>query len=158
MRTLSMIVLLGALAACADPPPPAATPDLDAIRDTVLELENQMNLAVDATECGLPEVGDLDPLFVGNGSVVRTRSELGEMCEAMVAPRTGAVFDADRITAHVLSPESALVVREGNYTINYKERESETVYLVMSTVWQRGSEGWKMVHLHESTPLQPAGD
>jgi ketosteroid isomerase-like protein len=158
MRTLSMIVLLGSLAACADPPPPAATPDLDAIRDTVLELENQMNLAVDATECGMPEIGDLDPLFVGNGSVVRTRSELSEVCQAMVAPRTDAVFDADRITAHVLSPESALVVREGNYTINYKDGESETVYLVMSTVWQRGAQGWKMVHLHESTPLQPAGN
>jgi hypothetical protein len=153
-----MIVLLGALTACADPPPPAATADLDAIRDTVLELENQMNLAVDATECEMPEIGDLDPLFVSNGGVVRTFSELSEVCEAMVAPRTGAVFDADRITAQVLSPEVALVVREGNYTINYKEGDPETVYLVMSTVWQRGAEGWKMIHLHESTPRQAGGN
>lgn len=153
-----MILLLGALAACADPPPPAATPDLDAIRDTVLQLENQMNLAVDATDCEMPEIGDLDPLFVSNGAVVRTFSELSEVCEQMMAPRTDAVFDADRITAQVLSPETALVVREGNYTINYKEGQSETVYLVMSSVWQRGAEGWKMVHLHESTPLQPAGN
>ena len=158
MRTLSIIVVFGALAACADPPPSAATPDLDAIRDTVLELENQMNLAVDATECGMPEVGDLDPLFVSNGTVVRTFSELSEVCAAMVAPRTGAVFDADRITAHVLSPEAAMVVREGNYTVNYRERDAETVYMVMTTVWQRGPEGWKMVHLHESTPHQPGGN
>ena len=69
----------------------------------------------------------------------------------MVAPRTGAVFAADVITANVLSSDVAYVVREGNYTINFRDRESRTVYLVMTTIWHRQDDGWKMVHLHESS-------
>lgn len=69
----------------------------------------------------------------------------------MVARRTGAVFEAETMTANALSEDVVYVVREGNYTINFKERESVTHYLVMTTIWHRQERGWRMVHLHESS-------
>lgn len=130
---------------------PAAV-DLQAVRDTVIALESAMNLAVDALDCesGLETLGDKEPLFVSSGYVVRTGAELREMCGQMVAARTGAHFDVDALSANVLSEDVAFVVREGNYTIDLVDGTSPRVYLVMTTIWQREQDGWKMVHLHES--------
>ena len=131
-------------------------PDVESLRADVLAAEDAMNLAVDALDCesGLSLIGDVEPLFeplfVSGGNVVRTRSVLMELCEQMVAPRTGAVFTADSRTASLLSDDAALVVREGNYAISFKDGTSVEQYMVMTTVWARGSDGWKMVHLHES--------
>jgi ketosteroid isomerase-like protein len=70
----------------------------------------------------------------------------------MIEPRTGAVFSIDSRSARMLSDSSALVVREGMYTINFKDGTAREIFLVMSTVWEREPDGWKMVHLHESAP------
>ena len=152
MRTLALPLALAMLTACAEPAPPAAAPDLDALRDTVLQLEGQLNAEAMALNCSMPELGDGDPLFVSQGNVARTRAEFVDTCAQMVAPRTAGEYDAERITAHVLSPDAAIVVREGNLTINFRERESWTGRVVVTSVWHRGDEGWKAVHLHESSP------
>ncbi len=152
---LAGLVLLVGLAVFFWTSPPGEQVDIEAIRETVLQLENAMNLAVDALQCGLPELGDREPIYASGGRVVRTGSELQEMCERMVAPRTGAVFVADRITANVLSNDVAYVVREGNYTVSFKDGTSRTPYLVMTTIWHRQDDGWKMVHLHESGQREP---
>lgn len=126
--------------------------DAQAIRETVIALENSMNRSVDALDCaaGLASAGAREPIFVSNGYVVRTRDALLEMCETMVSKRTGAVFAMDHLAAHVLSPNAAYVVREGEYTINRQDGTSNRVYMVMTTLWSREGDGWKMVHLHES--------
>jgi len=151
LRITFTLLAFAAAAGCTPEPPQTSQVDVAAVREEVLELENAANLAVDAGQCEFPGLGDREPIFVSGGRVVRTGSELLEMCEEMVAPRTGAVFAPDRITANVLSNDVAYVVREGNYTINYKDGTSRTVYLVMTTVFHRQDEGWKMVHLHESS-------
>jgi hypothetical protein len=127
-------------------------PDVESLRAEVLAAEDAMNLAVDGLDCesGLALIGDAEPIFVTGGNVVRTRSVLMDMCEQMVAPRTGAVFTADSRTANLLSDDAAMVVREGNYAISFKDGTSVEQYMVMTTVWTRGSDGWMMVHLHES--------
>ena len=148
--------LLVASAACGSPepaPPPAV--DDEAIRATVIALESAMNLAVDSLDCdsGTATMGDQEPIFAGGGRTVRNRADLKEMCVRMNEPRTGAEFAPDvLITAHVLSSDVAYVVREGDYTINFKDGSSNTVHLVMTTIWNRQADGWKMVHLHESVP------
>lgn len=124
--------------------------DMEAITERVLELENAMNLAVDSLQCAIPEAGAFEPIFVTNALVIRSATELRSICEAMVAPRANAVFNADRITANVLSGDAAFVTREGNYTINYLDGTSETTYMVMTTIWQQNQTGWKLAHLHES--------
>jgi len=130
------------------------------VRDTIIALEEQMNGAVDRLDCptGLSYVGEKEPVFVSNGWVVRTRPALLKACEGMVSPRTGATYVTDTLSAHALSPDAAYLVREGAYTINFKDGRSETHRLIMTTVWSRQNGEWKMVHLHESypTPRAPA--
>lgn len=148
-----MAAVIG-LAACMDSEAEgdASAPDLESARAEVLAAEDDMNLAVDGLDCrtGTTYMGDAEPIFVSSGNVVRTRSELLGVCEQMVANRTGAVFAIDSRSARMLSNAAALVVREGTYTINLQDGTSREIYLVMSTVWERGPEGWRMVHLHES--------
>jgi ketosteroid isomerase-like protein len=157
LRLLAVSVFALSIFACGggdlpigDPPP-----DLEALRAQVLEIEDAMNQAVDATDCdsGMAYMADKEPLFVSGGQVIRTKDELHEMCIQMTAPRTGAVFSIDSRTANMLSSEAAVVVREGMYTIHFKEQPSVEVFLVMTTVWQREGDTWKMVHLHESVPM-----
>lgn len=121
------------------------------IRTTLVRLEDQLNLGVDALQCGLPEVGEGDPIFVSNGFVVRSASELRELCVDIVEPRTRAEWQIDTVSVNILSRNIALVVREGTYTMHFKERESLTVDPVITTIWHRLDGQWKMVHLHESS-------
>jgi ketosteroid isomerase-like protein len=151
------LLLVLVTAACAVPRSAALTDAQAAsIRDSVIALDNAMNLAVDGLDCttGMVPVGDQDPLFVSNTMVVRTRAALQTACEGMVAPRTGATFKVDKLSAYPLSAESAYLVREGDYTINFKDGRSETQRLIMTTVWTRQHGEWKMVHLHESYARQ----
>jgi ketosteroid isomerase-like protein len=151
-----LIALPLAVLGCATPRSSTLTEAQDReIRDTIMALEDAMNLAVDGLDCrkGMLTVGDREPVFVSNGWVVRNKAALQTACETMVAPRTGATFAVDTLSAHALSPEAAYVVREGAYTINYRDRPPETLRLIMTTVWALQNGEWKMVHLHESFPV-----
>jgi ketosteroid isomerase-like protein len=132
--------------------------NMESARADVLAAEEAMNVAVDGLDCagGMVAMRESEPLFVSNATVVRTKSELAAMCEQMVAPRTGAVFAADARTANMMSEDSAVVVREGTYTISFKDGTSQAMHMVMTTVWAREGGGWQMVHLHES--FQPLAD
>lgn len=147
--------ILIATVACSQRDEEAEATNLRAVRDTVLRLEEAMNSAVDSLDCdtGLTALGDREPAFVSGGHVVRTGADLREMCQQMVTGRTGAHFEVDELTANVLTAETAYVVREGNYTIDLHDGSSPSVYMVMTTVWHREDDGWKMVHLHESFVL-----
>jgi hypothetical protein len=59
-------------------------------------------------------------------------------------------YAVDTLTAQALSRDAAYVVREGTYTVSLKDGTSQCQYVVMTTVWDRTSGEWKMVHLHES--------
>ena len=142
-----------ALVACAPAAPAEFTEaDAQAVRDTVTTLEKAMNLAGDRLDCdaGLAQMLGREPVFIGNAMVVRTDAALREMCSAMVAQRTGATFVVDTLNAHALSADAAYVVREGNYTIGFKDGPSQTLRMVMTTIWERRNGEWRMVHLHES--------
>jgi ketosteroid isomerase-like protein len=149
------------VAGCAAPQPPAFTEaQAQSIRDTISAMDTRMNAAVDALDCttGLGYIGDRQPVFVSNAMVVRTKPGLMTACEGMVAPRTGATYVTDTLSVHPLSPEAAYLVREGNYTINFKDGRTVTQRLIMTTVWQRQDGEWKMVHLHESYTVPSSED
>jgi ketosteroid isomerase-like protein len=161
LRSLAVSVFAMTMLGCSggDLPIEDPQPDLEALRAQVLEIEDAMNQAVDGTDCdsGMAYMADAEPIFVSAGQVIRTKDELHEMCLRMTEPRTGAVFSIDSRTATMLSSDAAVVVREGMYTIHFKEQPSVEVFLVMTTVWQREGETWKMVHLHESVPMSAPG-
>lgn len=147
------VVALSSAVACA-PRKTVAMTDAEAraVRDTVTVLENATNLAVDRLDCtaAFQFVGDREPMFVTNTLVIRSRANFLKACGNMIANRTGAVYATDTLTAQALSRDAAYVVREGMYTISLKDGTSQRQYLVMTTIWDRTSGEWKMVHLHES--------
>jgi ketosteroid isomerase-like protein len=154
--SVALALTIGALGCRPSQPEAPAAVDVESIRQTVLGLEDAMHLAVDALDCagGLAVFGDQQPIFVSEGHVLRTTTDLREGCEEMIAPRTGAEFSVEHITANVLSDEVAYVVREGDYTINLRDGTSKTIYLVITTLWHRDVDGWTVVHLHESVRVQ----
>jgi ketosteroid isomerase-like protein len=161
MRLLSsppffVIQLAVVLSGCARRPETLQDSVARAIADSVTTLETAMNRAVDSTDCdrGLSYIGDQAPLFVSGAHVVDSHQQLLQACQAMVAPRTGAHFTTDRVHAYALSLNAAYVVREGRYAIDYRDGHQKTERLVMTTIWNRGPTGWRLVHLHESANSQ----
>jgi len=149
-----LILLLGSLlfvGGCAQATHEETTPDVEQVTERLLELENQLNLGVDSLQCGLELVADGKPTFVSNGFVIQTAEELREMCVGLVEPRTGATWNNDFRTVHVLSNNAAYVVRKGTYTINFSDRDTQVVDPVITTIWHLVDGQWKMVHLHESS-------
>jgi ketosteroid isomerase-like protein len=147
------IVVVAAIGCAAVQPRVITGAEAQAVRDTVTALENATNSAVDRLDCtgAFEQIGDQQPMFVSGGHVVRTRALFRDACEAIIALRIGAVFVTDTLSAHVLSPDAAYVVREGVYTVNFKDGTSRRTYLVITSVWTRQNAAWKMVHLHESS-------
>ena len=152
--SIGAVVLAMASAVACAPPKTAAMTDAEArvVRDTVTVLENEINLAVDRLDCtaGYQLVGNREPMFVTNTTVVRARATFRKACDDLVANRTGAAYAVDTLTAQAISRDAAYVVREGLYTVSMKDGTSRRSYMVMTTVWDRTSGEWKMVHLHES--------
>jgi len=151
-RIVPIALVAGLVAGCA------GSMDIESARAEVLAAEEAMNVAVDGLDCagGVVAMRESEPLFVSNANVVRTKGELAAMCEQMVAPRTGAVFSVDARTANMVSEDAAVVVREGTYTIGFKDGTSQTLYMVKTTVWARERDARQMVHLHES--FQPLAE
>ncbi len=164
MKTAALVrgVLAPALAWCAACAHPAAAPLTDArataLRDSLISLDSTMNQAVDSLNCAkaMSYIGDEQPLFVSGGHVVQTHAQLASLCQALVAPRTGAQFTAQAVSAHLLSPDAGYVVREGEYTVHLKTGETRSEHLVMTTIWARRAGRWTMLHLHESMIPGPA--
>jgi ketosteroid isomerase-like protein len=152
-------VTLACAVACTAPKTAAMTDaEARAVRDTVTVLENATNMAVDRLDCAaaFTFVGNREPMFVTNTTVIRKRDTFRKACDGMVANRTGAVYATDTLTAQALSRDAAYVVREGMYTVSMKDGTSQRQVLVMTTIWDRTSGEWKMVHLHESyRPIVP---
>jgi ketosteroid isomerase-like protein len=146
-------LLVTATASCAAPAPGSlSAADARAIRDTVIALDHAMNHAVDNLDCakGLRSIANQTPVFISNGHVVMTQPELLQMCQQMVAPRAGAEFAPDSVTAYALGRNAAYVVHSGEYTIHFRNGQTRREHLAMTTIWQRSDSGWRMVHLHES--------
>jgi ketosteroid isomerase-like protein len=148
IATLSLVV-----ASCTRATPSTLSPSATrTLGDSLIALDSTMNHAVDNLDCarGLSYIGDERPLFISGGHVVETREQLLKVCQNLVAPRTGAVFVARSVTAHVLSPSAGYVVRDGEYTVHLRNGQTNTEHLSMTTIWSRQGGAWKMVHLHES--------
>ncbi len=153
-RSLPWAISLVAAVGCSALQPHTITGvKAQAVRDTVIALENATDLAVDRLDCpaAFEHIGDEEPIFVSSGRVFRTRAAFRGACDTMIAPRTGAVFATDTVSAQVLSPDAAFVVREGVYTVNFKDGSSRRSYVIVTSVWARQDAAWKMVHLHESS-------
>jgi SnoaL-like protein len=151
--SIGIVALTLVAAGCTRATPGTLRPSSTrALGDSLIALDSAMNYAVDNLDCakGMSYVGDERPLFISGGHVVETHEQLLKVCQDLVAPRTGAQYVARSITAHVLSPSSGYVVRDGEYVVHMRNGETRSEHLSMTTIWSRQDGVWKMVHLHES--------
>ena len=155
----ALLLGIAAVTGCRQPRPAPITDAYSAaLRDSLIALDSTMNQAVDSLDCpkAMGYIGDEQPLFISGGRVIQTRAQLASLCDALVAPRTGAVFAPRAVTAHVLSRDAGYVVRDGQYTVHYRDGRVQSEHLVMTTIWTRRAGRWQMVHLHESMVPTPA--
>jgi ketosteroid isomerase-like protein len=159
LRAWTLLLSIAAVPGCRQPrPAPIMDAHSAALRDSLIALDNTMNQAVDSLDCpkAMRYIGDEQPVFISGGRVIRTHAQLASLCDVLVAPRTGAVFVPQAVTAHMLSPDAGYVVREGQYTVHYRDGRVRSEHLAMTTIWARRAGRWQMVHLHESMVPTPA--
>jgi len=145
---LCLVVTLG-VSGCVEPDREL---DVDAIGQVVLDLEYEMNFEVDQNDCGagLIHLGDRQPIFVMQSRITRSAADLRERCSNREYLFSSAEFEIAQRKVNVMSENVAYVVREGDYTMNYRDGRTITLFGVMTTIWNRVGDTWKMVHLHES--------
>ncbi len=151
--SIAIVTLSVVAASCTRAAPSTLSPIATrTLGDSLIALDSTMNHAVDNLDCakGLSYIGDERPLFITGGHVVETHEQLLKVCQNLVAPRTGAVYVARSVTAHVLSSNAGYVVRDGEYIVHLRSGQTNTENLSITTIWSRQTGGWKMVHLHES--------
>ena len=83
-----------------------------------------------------------EPLFVANGKAMGTRAALKASCEASVPPREGAKRELQHHAVQVLSPTN------GYSVTTYRGGNGQAQ--VVTKIWEKSSDGWRIVHAHLS--------
>ena len=164
-------VCLGGVLACQMTEPPLTDAEKQAIADTVrqvnaslLDLQEQPTTRESfdqATETWIDDAADryigTPAVWVSNVSVLNTVEDVVEEWEPTIGTRMGmrSVISAEHFV--VLSRESVLHVFEAEFGI--KDEGGNVGALaqwVVTQLWQRTDEGWKILHYHQS--WEPAAD
>jgi ketosteroid isomerase-like protein len=148
----------GSTAARPAAPGPLMDAERAAIADTLRELyrdgSHTFDAAVDCAEIADWLADRASVLFVAQGRLFETGGpqELMDICTAIKRDRLSAEEEIQEQVVEVLNRDAALVVTRGVYTVRYRDGSTMVRPQVVTTVWSRGRDGWRMVHLHESWP------
>jgi len=120
-------------------------------------------LAVHAEMTRAGEAGDADRLFsymldtdkgsvVQNGVMLTTRKEALEQVRANLGRISKIQYRWTRELVTVLSPESAVLVAEGESTATTASGDTFTAPFVQTVVFVLRGGAWKAIHAHQSSP------
>jgi hypothetical protein len=120
-------------------------------------------LAVHADMTRAGEAGDADRLFsymldtdrgsvVQNGVMLTTRREALEQVRANLGRVSKIQYRWTRELVTVLSPESAILVAEGESTATTASGDTFTAPFVQTVVFVLRGGAWKAIHAHQSSP------
>jgi uncharacterized protein (TIGR02246 family) len=120
-------------------------------------------LAVHAEMTRAGEAGDADRLFsymletdkgsvVQNGVILATRREALEQVRANLGRISKIQYRWTRELVTVLSPESAVLVAEGESTATTASGDTFTAPFVQTVVFVLRDGAWKAIHAHQSSP------
>lgn len=134
-------------------------PERTAIADTLRRISREASQTFDS-DLDCAEIADRLPIsegfvgFVAQGQLMELggREDMVAMCRAVKQDRLSAHEEIEEQVVEVLSRDAAFVVTRGVYTVNFTDGRTSSRSQVVTTVWARGTEGWRMVHLHESWP------
>jgi ketosteroid isomerase-like protein len=105
----------------------------------------------------------MEPALLSQGySIVSGMEELQRFFEPSNWNRQSTNISTSMRTVAVLSPESAVHVADGRFSITSIEGETgpERV-MTMTSVWAKEDDGWKVVHWHQSwnrDPIEPEAE
>ena len=151
----SLLVLVFALAAPAGFGQSNPQADPKAIEAAVLAVHAEM------TRAG--EAGDADRLFsymldtdkgsvVQNGVLMTTRREALEQVRANLGRVSKIRYRWTRELVTVLSPQSAVLVAEGESTVTTASGDTFSAPFVQTVVFVLRDGAWKAIHAHQSSP------
>jgi ketosteroid isomerase-like protein len=169
MRAILAIVVLLLFAACQAPPPPE--PEFtDADREAIAaEIEG---LSAEILALNRPEDADANlamwspnadsyyvtepVLFFQSYVPVSSLEDLREFFDPSRWNRQSTNITATRTSVAVLTPESAVSVAEGHFSVTSIEGETGPEYaMTMTGVWVKEDGAWKIVHWHQSWNRNP---
>jgi hypothetical protein len=150
-----LLVLVLVLAAPASFGQSGSQADTKAIEAAVLAVH------ADMTRAG--EAGDADRLFsymletdkgsvVQNGVLLATRREALEQVRANLGRVSKIQYRWTREMVTALSPESAILVAEGESTVTTTSGDTFTAPFVQTVVFVLRGGAWKAIHAHQSSP------
>lgn len=141
------------LAGCQTSPPPR-TEMTDAerteIEETIARLAATVDVKVDRAQCeaALEIFGDLEPVVASGGMTLRTVEDVKPMCpEGIGMPSR---FDIAQSDAHVLSRDTAYIVRQGTMTLEPPDGPHRRLRYAVTHIFVRTGGDWKIAHHHES--------
>lgn len=150
---VAAVAMFAACAAAGDRPLTDA--ERAAIADTIRELSRETARAVDTGEC------EVAAAAVGGGFVLAAQGrmiELGSgedmlaLCDRWRQERLSAHEEIGEQTVHVLGRDAAYVLTRSVYTVTFRDGRTSQRPQVVTSVFERGAGGWRLVHLHESWP------
>lgn len=124
--------------------PPRAVP----LRSGALDAEQAAFAAADCT-VAMGYFADWEPLFVVSGRTMN-RPQLVQMCTRMAGPRPGPPRELVSHAVHVLSAGAAFSVTHYSVRRPGPDGNRSAVAQVVTKVWVRIDDGWRIAHLHES--------
>jgi ketosteroid isomerase-like protein len=169
MRALAAFACLLLVAACQAPPPPepeftdadrqAIATELERLNGEFLKLNRPED--TDASFAMWSPVADsyfvTEPaLFAQSFRIIAGMQDLREFFDPSNWNRQSTNITALSTSVAVLSPESAVHVTAGHYSITNMEGETGPEYpMSMTGVWVKEDGGWKLVHWHQSWSTTP---
>jgi ketosteroid isomerase-like protein len=135
--------------------PPDATGDKAAIEKAVLAADDLATAAGQARDAdrliGCMAENDKGSVVM-NGVVYLTREDTRKSVAGNFRAVSSVEYRWKTRLVTVLSPDSALVVSEGESAVTTAQGSSFTAPFVQTAVWVRRGGEWKILHAHQSSP------
>jgi ketosteroid isomerase-like protein len=174
MKPYSAMAVLLLLSACQAPPPEPEFTDAER-QAIVTEIER---LSLEMNELGRPEdqeawmafwsasadsyYVDEPGVFVQGVRILHDMEAFREFFDPSGWNRQSTNFTQESSGVAVLSPELAVQVTGGSYSVTNLEGETGPSYpLTGTTVWVREAGAWKIIHHHQSwstTPIEEGSE
>jgi uncharacterized protein (TIGR02246 family) len=121
----------------------------ESIRAEVQAIQNQRNQAFADGDCErVIELFDESVTFYTRGRHVPSLQAVLNFCRQVERPFSETAVRRTRINA--LSENAAYVIQNFEFPSNSAGGESVMMHEVITSIWSKGSDGWKVVHFHVS--------
>lgn len=117
--------------------------DIEGVRAELMQMNQQEQEAFNSGDCQkVINLMDDNITFFANGRKAPSKMMIQKFCEGI--PRPFGKLGKDEVKFYPLSSTSGYVVR----TMDIIENEQVVRKEIVTKIWKKGTNGWKIVHLH----------